>query len=910
MGIVRTKLAPPIEPGQLVNRPRLLDKILEVERARLTVLFAPAGYGKSSLLSQWHRGLHSPINACGWLTVDGTEGDGIALLLQIAAAISNAGMALEPKLDRILQTDVFASTDFLTTVLVQALESFEGKIFLFIDDAHLLPPEPMAALGRLVERAPANISFIVASRTVPDLHMARRRARGELLEIHVDDLKFTAEEMRRFLAGAGSDLLEEKDISALEQRTEGWIAGIKLATLALRRGTPARDLLASFTGSNRSVSEFFAEEVFSAQRPEVRDFLLKTSVLDRFCPDLCEAVTGRIDARNLLYEIEEKGLFLLQLDQESTWYRYHHLFAGFLQRRLAEQDSKLKEDLHLRASHWFWDAGSAIDAIEYAQKAGTMIRAAELLERRCQDLNYVGKVRLVAKFAGQIPSIVLQRYPGILLTQAWRLTRNLRFKEASELIALADARLREMASTGEIPEKDLRRLRYLLQHRQMVLAGARDEMTHVEEQCRHLLEEYPEEQHPYLQGNIYSHLIAAQRELYKLSGLERIAATACGMIKGSAYSQAAVGLQASIGPSLFAAGQTLRARQVLEHGREESLLYSGPGSSATAACSLSLSELAYENDELDLAERLVYEGLASARECGFIDQLQAGFLTLARVQAGRGDVTAALATLDEGMAIAIERDLMRLRLALTSDRVRLLIQSGGLEKARVFAESEGIVLDQPAPLPTNLATTRDELRAVIWVRIAQASDRCFPAIAAARHWRTFCAGRGAVRSSIRWNLLRAQLHFLSADHRAAQRALREALTEGAGSRNLRSFLDEGPLMRTLLHSANAGELESPEPADLFAKALLARFDGTNRKPSARTKGTATSEGLYGQLSRKEREILSLVGSGMSNREVAARIGMTEGTVKWYLQQVYDKVGTRRRQHAVQRARQFGLIASS
>lgn len=909
MGIIRTKLAPPIESDSLIERPRLLNRLEEAERSRLTVVLAPAGYGKSSLLSQWHRTLRTSGRACGWLTIDASDSDTVGLLTYIAAALSDAGISLETRLDHILRTDVFASSEFLTNVIIQALERSTSATYLFIDDTHLLAPEPTHALSRLIEQAPPTACFITASRSLPDLHLARARARGQLHEVQAEDLKFTLDEMRSFIASSDSSALDEQDVSTLQQRTEGWIAGIKLATLALRRGTAHKEVLASFSGSNRSVSDFFAEEVFSLQPPDVREFLLKTSILDRFCPALCEAVTGQADARRKLYEIEEKGLFLLQLDQERNWHRYHHLFASFLQRRQSEYDAQAHRDLHLRASQWFWDAGAPVDAIEHALKADAPLRAADLLERRCHELTYVGKIRLVSKFAAQIPENVLRQYPGVLLTLAWRLTRALRFEEAAELIRIAGARLDEMTSRNELPTHELRRLRYLMLHREMVLTAAHDDMPDVERRCQHLLDEYTEEQHPYLKGTIYGHLLAARREQYKLADLERLSATAQGILKRSVYCLAAVGLQAGIGPHLFLAGKTAAARLALEQGRDEGVRYSGRHSSATAVCALPLSELVYENNEIDLAAQLIDEAMPSAREFGFVDQLQSAFVTQARICHARRDTTAALQTLDEGMTIAVERDLQRLRLALVAERVRLLIEGGRPDEAARHAAAHDIAATDRAPLPGDSVTTRDEYRAIIWVRLAQASDHLFEATTVARQWRNFCAGRGAIRSLIRWNILLARIHFTGGNKLAALRSLREALTHGATSRTLRSFIDEGAIIRTLLESVQPADMQSTHPTDAFAAELLAAFDGTEARSRAIQPDGISEEGLYGRFNQREREILSLLAAGLRNREIAERLGMTEGTIKWYLQQVYDKIGTRRRQHAVERARQFGLIGS-
>ena len=378
-------------------------------------------------------------------------------------------------------------------------------------------------------------------------------------------------------------------------------------------------------------------------------------------------------------------------------------------------------------------------------------------------------------------------------------------------------------------------------------------------------------------------------------------------MKRSVYSFAAVGLQASIGPFQFLAGKTAAARAMLEQGRDEGVKYSGRHSSATAVCALPLAELVYENNELELAAQLVDEAMPSAVGFGFVDQLVSAFVTQARLQHAHRDVTAALQTLDDGMTIAVERDLERFNLAFICERVRLLIEMGRADDAIRYAAAQNITVTDRAPTPGDAVTTRDEYRAMTWVRVAAASDRLFEAATIARQWRSFCAARSAMLSLIRWDILLACIHFTSGNKLAAQRALREALTHGVSVRSLRSFIDEGAIMRTLLESVES--TESTHPTDAFAAELLALLDGGDRSTRATPADATNDEGLYGRFSEREREILTLIASGLRNKEVAERLGMTEGTIKWYLQQVYDKIGTRRRQRAVERARQFGLIAS-
>jgi LuxR family transcriptional regulator, maltose regulon positive regulatory protein len=252
-----------------------------------------------------------------------------------------------------------------------------------------------------------------------------------------------------------------------------------------------------------------------------------------------------------------------------------------------------------------------------------------------------------------------------------------------------------------------------------------------------------------------------------------------------------------------------------------------------------------------------------------------------------------------------------LRLALVCERVKFMVQAGDIREAIQFAHCAGIPESSQGLLPRRPGSTAEEWRALTWCRLALSENQLQEALSLARQWRSFCATRGAVRSLVRWDLLIAQTLLVRGDHLAARRALREAITHAAASRLVRTFIDEGPPIRTLLESAYDSNLEVLHPTDAFASELLETFAHSGSKSRSKSQpaaAAATAEGLYGKFSPKEREILSLVSSGMRNREVAQKLGMTEGSVKWYMQQVYDKIGTRRRLQAVERARRFGMIA--
>jgi LuxR family maltose regulon positive regulatory protein len=900
--LFKTKLEPPLEFGELIARPRLLQKLEEAVQTRLTLLKAPAGYGKTRLMTQWFHALRASRSRVAWLSIDEPEQDSTQLLAYLRAGIAAAGIRMD--------SSGLAAPDQALTALVNTLEPQSQSLYLFIDGVHLLAPAPLATLCRFIDHAPATVRFILASRVIPEMPLARMRVRGQLLELGVDDLKFSAVEAQQFIANSGEHELIASDLATLQARTEGWITGIKLACGMLKQGVAPQKMLAALTGSRCAVADFFAEEVLAALPKSVGDFLLQTSVLGRLCPALCNAVTGGDDGRQILNLLDQSGLFVIPLDEERNWYRYHPLFAEFLQRRLLDEQPGQDAELHSSASRWFWTHESPVEAIEYALKGGDSRRAADLLELQCQNMTYTGKLQTVCQIADKIPEDALHRCPRVLLCRTWMLTLNLRFEEARRMLGIVATLLQRHEAAADLPPEELRHLRYLLLHREMILAVAEDDAPRVEQQCRHLLEVFPEEKHPYLVGTINAQLLYALREQYQLADLDRLTATAQGILARSCYSFACIALQANIGPSLFFAGRTDAALRALEKGLSESLRFGERNSPLAALPALPMSEVLYECNDLERAEDLLATSLPNANEFGFVDHLMSGYITSARIKHARGDLTGAQQTLDEGMGVAMARKLERLRLAIVAERVKFLLQDGCTEQAVRFARSAGIPQSCEHLLPKRGVTTGDEWRAVAWFRIALSEGRMQEALSVGKHWRNFCAARGAIRSLIRWDLLLAQALFISTDVRAAQRTLREAIAHAAASRAIRSFIDEGAIIRTLLASTYEADLDVLHPTDAFASELLETFNTLSKKKPAlyAVAHRAAPEGLYGKLSAKEREILALVSTGMRNREVATKLGMTEGSVKWYMQQVYDKIGTRRRLQAVERARQFGVIA--
>ncbi len=909
MELIRTKLSPPVNPSGLVDRPRLAVLLERAAGARITLVQAAAGYGKTSLLSQWFRQLATRESAAGWLTLDSAEREAADLLAYVAAAVAGAVPDSGQVLEEIQEHGREMAAESMIAVIVNQLQRAETPVFLFFDDLHRLGERPLTALARLLELAPDNAHFLFATRETPDLPLGRYRALGQLLEIEGPELRFTAGEIRLFLAEEGTGNLSVEDVEALDQRTEGWIAGIKLATMAPGRGISTRGESLSLTGSERPVSEFFAEEVFSAQREAIQGFLLRTSVLGRFTPDLCNAVTGGDNARTLLDEIESSGLFLLQLDRERTWYRYHHLFGEFLQRLLDDRHPGLRPELLARACEWCENQGLYVEAIEYALLAEDPCRAAGILDSCCQDLTYAGHIFLVASFARRLPPDILERFPAVMLDWAWLLTRNLRFEEVRRILSTVRTRLDTLNGEGALSREEADRLGYLLHHREMMLAAARDQPREVEAQCRALIDGYREDSHPYLAGTNYAQLLYAQREQFRMENLESLAARARGILSRSGYLFGLISVQSVIGLSLFQAGKVDAAIAALQEGIEEARRFSGGSPDLAALPGMPLSAIHYARNELESAGQLQDTLLDAVTVHGFVDQLLVGYVTRARLDLLRHGVETAFRVLDRGLAIARDRELERLRLGLVAERVRLLLIGDRGAEAADYLSAEGVPPLEDGLDPGPDATSVDEIRAVARLRIELYSGNAGGAVALARQWRNFCGRRHALLAEIRWGVLLAQGQLLTGENRAAQRSLREALALAAPLGVVRYFLDEGAPIHTLVANIVRSAPASDHPTDRFAARVLAAFDGgeitAGDVPAAASPDT---DGLLGSITPRELEILSLIGNnGLSNREVAVTLGLTEGSVKWYMQQVFDKLGTRRRAQAVVRARQMGLI---
>jgi LuxR family maltose regulon positive regulatory protein len=422
--LLRTKLyVPPLRP-KLVPRPRLIARLNQGLHLghKLTLISAPAGFGKSTLLSAWIQQVELKMRAA-WLSLDEGENDLTRLLTYFVAAIRTIDSNIGQGVLAALQSPGTVNVEAVLTTLLNEIAEFPDQMVLVIDDYHVIESRPIdKAINFWLEHQPPQVHLAIVSRIDPSLALSRLRARGQMAEIRADDLRFTTDEAAAFLNQVMGFNLSAQDAAALGAQTEGWITGLQLAALSMQGSDDVPGIVHSFTGSDRYILDYFGEEVLSRQSQNVQDFLLHTSLLSRLTGSLCDAITGSSDGQEMLERLERENLFLVPLDNERYWYRYHHLFANLLQARLRRLHPHRVTVNHLRATGWFEENGLMVEAVDHAVSAKDYDRAASLIERVASGTMFHGRLNTILRWLDALPRTMLDTRPRLRFYQAWALS--------------------------------------------------------------------------------------------------------------------------------------------------------------------------------------------------------------------------------------------------------------------------------------------------------------------------------------------------------------------------------------------------------------------------------------------------------------------------------------------------------
>ena len=904
--LLTTKLHVPSPRPGFVPRPRLLGRLDEGLAQQVTLVCAPAGFGKTALLADWaHRGARS----VAWLALDAGDNDPARFWRHCAAALDRVLPGIAERVVPLLGPPAPPSFDGLVTVLVNELAGqVEGsEVLLVLDDYHLIEVQQVhASMTFLLEHLPERLHVVLASRADPLLPMARWRARGRLAEVRVADLRFTTAEAGSLLREAVGPDLPEDAVAALVSRTEGWAAGLQLAGLSLRGQSDVAALVASFSGSHRYVLDYLTEEVLERQPESVRGFLLETSVLDRLSGALCDAVTGRTDGQQMLEAIERSNLFLVPLDDVRGWWRYHHLFADLLRARLQQLRPERLRQLHRNAAAWCERHGLVDDAVRHALAADDPVWAARLIERHFDALARGSEGATVRRWIDALPPELVDSRPRLLLARA----RMALFGGLEDIEAALDAAERAHAHAADEPfepsvgpaASPLANVPGTIAALRAYLANQRGDAEAAVRFASQALAERREGEWM-LDAIAHGHLSVAEWLRGRLPEATRSVASSIDQLRAGGEHDLAAFSCYYLSQLQSAQGRLDTALATHRQVLEIDVPPDRPVRPVAGVAYVGMAEVAYQRGELDTALRHVTAGITLCRQFVYTLPLAAGLATLAWIRQAEGDAAAALAAMVEAEQVTPSLGVTTLLNPVPALRARLLLTQGDLATAAEWTAESGLGADDEPDYPREGAY-------LVLARVLIAQDRADRALVLLLRLLVLAIAQGRTGSVIEIQALRALALAAADEQAAAVRVLAEALTLAWPQGYVRVFADEGAPMATLLGRLVAAQRSDQAAADLpldYLTRLLRAFDANPPAPHPGP-GAAAAAGLIDALTAREQEVLALLAAGRSNRRIAADLVITLDTVKKHVGHVLDKLGATNRTEAVARARQLGLIS--
>ena len=881
--ILATKLYIPPLRAKVVLRSRLIERLNEGLHRKLTLISAPAGFGKTTLVSEWVAGRKRPV---AWLSLDQGDNDPTRFLVYLIAALQTIAGNIGEGALKMLRSPQPPPIESILTALLNEITTVPDNFTLVLDDYHIIDARPVDdALTFLIEHMPPQMRMVIVTREDPDLPLARLRVGGHLTELRVADLRFTPSEAAEFLNQVMSLKLSAEDIAALETRTEGWIAGLQLAAISMQGHQDVTGFIKTFTGSHHFVMDYLVEEVLQQQSESIQTFLLRTSILDRMCGPLCDAVLfdSSTSGQETLEYLERANLFTISLDNERRWYRYHHLFADLLQQRLNQSTASPAGDknggvaeLHIRASQWYEDNGLDIEAFHHAAAANDIERAERLIEGKGIPLHFRGAVTAILDWLATLPATVLNarpslwwRYAALLLVngQTTGVEENLQAAEAALQSAEPDDKTQYLVGQIATARATLALTRYQVE---TMLAESRRALKylHPNNLISRANANWTMGYAYYLQGD----RAAARRAYTEAISLSQ----ASGNIFTTILATIGLGNIQEADNELHRAAQTYR--RVLELAGDQPL-------QIISTAHLGLAQILYEWNDLDAAERHGQQSLHLARQYDrVIDRFIVCEVFLARLKQALGDVAGAAAILAEADQSARRRNFVHRIPEVTAARVWLSLRQGNPAAAAELAQAH--------ELPISRAR----------VHLTQGDPST--ALAVLEQFRRHVEAKGWEDERLKVMALQALAHRAYGEKEKAMQLLGDALTLAEPGGFIRLFVDEGPPMAHLLSEAAARGMKP----DYLSK-LLAAFETQEQKSGGQPLQPPVPplQRLIEPLSQRELEVLRLIAQGLSNQEISERLFIALITVKGHNQKIFGKLQVRRRTEAVARARELGLL---
>jgi LuxR family maltose regulon positive regulatory protein len=904
--LLATKLYAPPASSTVVRRARLLELLDEGARRGITLVCAPAGFGKSTLVADWLGGgtvasAEASNRASGWVSLDAADSDPVLFWSYVIAACQEVHPEVGLDAGALLLGGAGADFRQVALSLLNDLAALDAPFTLVLDDYHLVESEAVhEGLALLSERRPPHLHLVLISRRDPPVPLGRLRGQGRVVDIDQARLRFSAEEAATFLRDVMGLDLGPEGVAALEARTEGWVAGLQLAALSMRDRDDRETFARSLSGEHRHIARFLAEEVVQQQEPEVREFLQRVSILRRMSGPLCDALTGGSGGAEMLERVARGNLFVIRLDDRGEWYRFHHLFGEFLERRLAERGPGASANdagaLHARASRWFEEEGLVEEAVHHALHAPDVKQAADLIERSWRILDRRHQSATWRGWVEALPAELVAARPVLTMGVGWAHLDAGEIDAGEGWLERTDALLAGPAEARVVADaREFEALPGTLASARSFVAQARGDMEATVAHATRALELLPADDHFY--RGIPAVIVGmAQWAAGSLSEAEASfddavrSFTASGNALFIAMARYALGELQRLQGRITDAETTLRRAEASADTRGEH----------RARILRALGEVLLERGEVDEAERCLTKsdrhapGAPDHRLC----------LAWAELHDARGDEAGVRSWLDRAEA-AFAPQMLPDPCSVVGRRARWALERGRLDEVAAWLEG--------AEPEADAAVAGYDLRTRIGLEVARveagagALDEAEDAV---RAFAEVARRRGHPGEVLDARLLGVRLAAAAGDEEGARRRMTEALEEAEPHGLFATFLRHGPPLHPWIRDA---ALRHPERR-LARRLNRDRNRGLNRSPN-RGLGAAKEAGraatpdapIATPLTPREVDILRLVAAGLSNKEIARQCFISVATVKRHAANIFAKLGASNRTHAAARADELGLL---
>ena len=883
--LLSTKLFIPSPRPNLVSRPHLIQKLNAGLHCKVTLISAPAGFGKTTLISEWIT--QSKIHFC-WITLDKSDNDIGHFLAYFIASLGSINIDLDEQIITLIQSPQQNQIENILIPLINQIANTQKNFSLVLDDYHLIQSQDIHdAITFLLEHSPPSMHLVLTTRADPPLPLARLRARGQMTEIRESDLRFSVEEGEYFLNHIQGLKLSPENIEVLVSRTDGWVAALQMVSIALKDRQEHTEYIQAVSGSQDYIADFLSSEVINQQPEDITDFLLKTSFLDRLSGPLCDAITGGENGQQILRRLRDENLFLTSLDDKSHWFRYHRLFADLLQQRLLETIPDDVPALYQKASQWFEKNGFYTEAIDYAFRGHHIERAANLIEKHAEQTIMRSEIATFIRWVKKLPDEVICEKGSLCIYYAWAL-----------LVSAEEHHNAEMYLNQVTPSNE--QVSGRLSAVKSILLVFQRKITEAIELARHSLEQLPED-------DLFFRQIAA----WNLSALLFIRGDSEGGAKmleevarvslASNNLLVAIVALCRLGSYQMQQGNLNKAKELFEqalHIRPDDQTQPLP---ATCEAMLGLGKVSWERFELETASTYLLSGIELSKRWREITDIDS-YVILANIKQSLGDEYGALHMIKKAQRLAIHTVTTDTdNKYVDSQEAFLFLRQGNLQAVERWVTARGleeILLEKDLVETGNLGgdvLLRYEL--IVYARYLIAKKRFDEALNLLKKLLPSMKRLGHQSKIFEIQILISIGLQAQGKIDEAVSSINSVLASAEQEEFRRIFLDEGVLLSDLINESISRGFESQ-----FAKQLLDSFTG-KREGSQLEKGIDLIE----PLSEREIEVLRLLKSELSAPEIADRLHITVSTVRTHIKNIYSKLGVHSRFEAVSKARGLYLI---